>query len=554
MYTARMPQGPSAPARPEGRPGLPTLPEHLERVRGYLRGLGVLAFPITETPLRGKLADFMESHLDEVVQIWVDSIGTALDIDASAVPSLTADMREAHWRWLTHIRNPDDVETYAVLRDHARGGFISRHPPSRFLASQIKIRAILADLMRRDLRAHDELPEMLALLDQEVWARVLHITDFFVEAREQDLAKQSESYRRSIDSAPAIIFNVDADTGIVTTANQVARREVSSADRDVIGQRLWDLHPEPERTRVRGLFFETGARGSAGAENLHLERSGRDRLPVDLRTALVEYGDQRVVQAMYVDLSERRRLELQLIQSEKMAAIGQLAAGIAHEIRNPLGIIMNALYDLAELLPDPSPEVREDLQIARIEMARVQEIINNLLEFSRDSQAESQAVDLNALIGRTLKLMGKYLQNHGVQAVAALGRIGPCEANENGLRQVLLNLITNAVQAMPEGGELRLETRPTASGGVGLRVSDTGHGIPAEDLCRIFDPFYTTKEPGEGTGLGLSVVHSVIKNAGGRIEVGSLPGRGTTFAIELPAARGPDGAVLPTVAAPEQVA
>jgi signal transduction histidine kinase len=246
---------------------------------------------------------------------------------------------------------------------------------------------------------------------------------------------------------------------------------------------------------------------------------------------------------MYVDLSERRRLELQLIQSEKMAAIGQLAAGIAHEIRNPLGIIMNALYDLAELLPDPSPEVREDLQIARVEMARVQEIINNLLEFSRDSQAESQAVDLNALIGRTLKLMGKYLQNHGVEAVAALGKVGACEANENGLRQVLLNLITNAVQAMmPGGGELRLETSPTASGGVGLRVSDTGHGIPTEDLCKIFDPFYTTKEPGEGTGLGLSVVHSVIKNAGGRIEVSSLPGRGTTFAIELPPARTAEGA------------
>jgi PAS domain S-box-containing protein len=497
----------------------------------------------------------METHLDEVVQVWVESIGPALDIDDAAVESLAADMSEAQSRWLTHIRNPDDVETYAVLRDHARGGFVSRHPPSRFLASQIKIRAILMDLMRRDLRAHEDLPEMLALLDQELWARVLHITDFFVEAREQDLAKQSESYRRSIDSAPAIIFNVDAESGVVTAANQVARREVSSTDRSVIGQRLWDLHPEPERTRVRGLFFETRARGAAGGENLHLERTGRDRLPVDLRTALVEYGDQRVVQAMYVDLSERRRLELQLIQSEKMAAIGQLAAGIAHEIRNPLGIIMNALYDLAELLPDPIPEVREDLQIARVEMARVQEIINNLLEFSRDSQAESQAVDLNALIGRTLKLMGKYLQNHGVQAVAALGRIGPCEANENGLRQVLLNLITNAVQAMPEGGELRLETLPTPSGGVGLRVSDTGHGIPAEDLCKIFDPFYTTKQPGEGTGLGLSVVHSVIKNAGGRIEVESLPGRGTTFAIELPAARAPDGSALATVEdAPGRVA
>ena len=120
-----------------------------------------------------------------------------------------------------------------------------------------------------------------------------------------------------------------------------------------------------------------------------------------MRTARIDLPHNRFVQVIYVDLSERKLLEFQLIQSEKMAAIGQLAAGIAHEIRNPLGIIMNALYDLAELLPDPRPEVREDLQIARVEMARVQEIINNLLEFSRDNQTEVQSVDLNGLIVRT---------------------------------------------------------------------------------------------------------------------------------------------------------
>src|SRR5262249_3939798 len=139
---------------------------------------------------------------------------------------------------------------------------------------------------------------------------------------------------------------------------------------------------------------------------------------------------------------ERRRLEFQLIQSEKMAAIGQLAAGIAHEIRNPLGIIMNALHDLADLLPEPGPGVLEDLEIARVEMARAQEIINALLEFSRDSKTEVQSVDVNGLIERTLKLMNKYLQNNGVRAYTALGAIEPCDANENGMRQVLLNLIT----------------------------------------------------------------------------------------------------------------
>jgi polar amino acid transport system substrate-binding protein len=232
-----------------------------------------------------------------------------------------------------------------------------------------------------------------------------------------------------------------------------------------------------------------------------------------------------------------------------MAAIGQLATGIAHEIRNPLGIIMNALYDLAELLPDPRPEVSEDLHIARVEMARVQEIISNLLEFARDSKTEMQSIDLNGLIARTLKLMNKYLQNNGVRAFTKLEKVEPCEANENGMRQVLLNLITNAVQAMPEGGELRIETSPVGADRLRLIVSDSGVGIPAERLGKIFDPFFTTKQPGEGTGLGLSVVHSVIKNARGRIDVSSTPGRGTTFAIELPVHGGAPATAIARAAA-----
>ncbi|MBM4267294.1 MAG: PAS domain S-box protein [Deltaproteobacteria bacterium] len=534
-YPSPMADGPSGREPAAERPALPTLQEHLGRVQEYLRSCGFLAFPASETPLRQKLAAFMEEHRDETARIWAETVGRAFRISEEDLCFLAQDMREAVVRWLAHVRNPDDVETYEALREHARGGFIARHPPSRFLTSQLKIRHILGDLLRRDKRDSPDLPELLALLDQALWERVLHITDFFVEAREQELADQHERYRRSLDSAPAILFMVDPEDGVINGSNLVAERQLASAMRSPVGSALWELHPEGERDAVRTLFRETVTRGSAGKENLHLERASKDPLPVDLRTTLITYGDNRIVQAMYVDLSERRRLEFQLIQSEKMAAIGQLAAGIAHEIRNPLGIIMNALYDLAELLPEPTPEVREDLHIARVEMARVQEIINNLLEFSRDSQTEVQAVDLNVLIGRTLKLMNKYLQNSGVRARAELHSVMPCRASENGMRQVLLNLITNAVQAMPEGGELRVRTEPLDGDRVGLSVSDTGVGIPPERLGRIFDPFYTTKSPGEGTGLGLSVVHSVITNAGGTIEVTSHQGHGSTFSIALPA-------------------
>ncbi|HEY8518020.1 MAG TPA: ATP-binding protein [Candidatus Binatia bacterium] len=513
---------------------LPSLHEHLERIQAYMRGCGLLAFPSSETPLRRQLADFMEAHFDETIRIWASTIARALDIEGEKYDQLVEDISGAQRRWIDHIRNPDDVTTYEKLREDARGGFISKHPPSRFLASQIKMRQILVDLLRREMRGSPDLPELIGLLDQEMSERILHITDFFVEAREREIADQTESYRRSVDSAPAAMLMVRAEDGVIEGANQVAERDIGEAESALLGRPLWELHPESERATVREMLAETVERGRAARGNLHLERAGRDLLPVDARAALIEYGDNRTLQVIYVDLSERRQLEFQLIQSEKMAAIGQLAAGIAHEIRNPLGIIGNALYELGELIQDPTPEVHDDLQIARVEMARAQEIINTLLEFSRDSKTETQAVDLNGLIERTLKLMNKYLQNHGVRAYTELAAVEPCDANENGMRQVLLNLITNAVQAMPKGGELRIETRCIPGGRVRLSIADTGVGIPPERRGRIFDPFFTTKAPGEGTGLGLSVVHSVIKNAGGTIHVDSTPDRGTTFVIELP--------------------
>ena len=217
-----------------------------------------------------------------------------------------------------------------------------------------------------------------------------------------------------------------------------------------------------------------------------------------------------------------------------MAAIGQLAAGIAHEIRNPLGIITNALYDLGELIDTSNPDVQEDLRIAKEEMGRVQDIINNLLEFSRESGVELQSVDINDLLRKTLQLLNKGLQNSGIRVLTEFGALGACLANQNALRQIFLNLISNAVQAMPNGGELRLRTVPLPDGRIRLEFADTGVGIPPEHLTDIFNPFFTTKEPGQGTGLGLSVVHSVVERYRGEIRVESTVGAGTTFSIEFP--------------------
>jgi PAS domain S-box-containing protein len=375
---------------------------------------------------------------------------------------------------------------------------------------------------------------LLALLHQEFQERILLVTDLFVEAREDELREQEDSYRQATDNAPAAIFQVDHDGGRIFGASKVAEKILGYRRDQIVGMRIWDLIPSDERSRAIRLFEETRRRGYSNREDLHLHTRGGELVPVFFNAGLIEYGQHRFFQIICVDISDRKRLESQLIQSEKMAAIGQLAAGIAHEIRNPLGIITNALYDLGELVDTGTPEVAEDLRIAKEEMGRVQAIINNLLEFSRESRAELEVVDINDLLRKTLQLLHKGLQNSGVRVVTNFAPLGTCMANQNALRQIFLNLITNAVQAMPRGGELRLRTAPLLDGRIQLEFSDTGVGIPPEDLKDIFNPFFTTKAPGQGTGLGLSVVHSVVKRYQGEIRVESQPNRGTTFTIEFP--------------------
>ncbi|MGH7963654.1 MAG: two-component system sensor histidine kinase NtrB, partial [Candidatus Binatia bacterium] len=421
------------------------------------------------------------------------------------------------------------------LCEHARHGFISHSPPSRFLAGQMKVRLFIVERLR-EVYAQDrkKLVELLTLLDQEFYERLLHITDFFVEAREEALRNEEESHRKGLDNAPAPIFKISCQDGVILRVNREAGKVTGFSWEELTGRPIWELHPPEERDQLRQLCHDTNTHGYLSREDLRLITKVGGVVPVSVYFGIIEHRGEKTIQGIYVDVSDRKHLESQLIQSEKMAAIGQLAAGIAHEIRNPLGIITNALYDLSEILNTDNPEVWEDLRIAKEEIARAQEIINNLLEFSRESGVEMEAVNLNDLLRKTLQLMQKYLQTNNVKVITTLGKVGTCLTNQNAMRQVFLNLITNAVQAMPHGGELRVRTQRSASKHMLIEFSDTGVGIPEEHLNSIFNPFFTTKEPGQGTGLGLSVVHSVIKRYQGNITVRSNLNTGTTFLIELP--------------------
>ena len=522
------------------------LAREVARITRYLRMTGLQQIPPERLDLRQDLAAFIARRTPALLEPWLRAIGPPLGIPEADWPGIMSDQADAVYRWTRHVADPSDIETYVVLRRHARRGFISRFPASRFLASQMVFAHLLSDDIRREF-AHDpaRASELRQLLRQEWQERALHITDFFVHAREQELREQEAAYReelleqeasyqRVVDRAPACILMVDATEGTLLDANHVAERLLGCTRDELRGRPFEEVHPPAERDRAAALWRAALERGHASRDDLHLLTRRGDTVPVFANAGYIEYGPRRWVQLICVDISDRKRLESQLIQSEKMAAIGQLAAGIAHELRNPLAIVMNALWDLRHLLDGNDPEAKEDVRIAEEEIGRAQAIIKNLLEFSRESGAELERLDVNDLLARTLQLMQKYLQDAGVRVRTVFGDVPPCLANANAMRQIALNLITNAVQAMPSGGELTLRTGVAGLNQIRIEVRDTGVGIPAEHLQDIFNPFYTTKAPGQGTGLGLSVVHSILRRYHGEIRVASEVGVGTTFTIDLP--------------------
>ncbi|MCX8043935.1 MAG: ATP-binding protein [Desulfobacterota bacterium] len=224
----------------------------------------------------------------------------------------------------------------------------------------------------------------------------------------------------------------------------------------------------------------------------------------------------------------------ELLQAEKLAAVGRLSAGIAHEIGNPISIMLGYLH----MLQSCSLSIQEQQEyIARIqkETERVHEIIGNLLAFSQPERGTVQSCNLNDIIRDVCTFVAGKRDLHNVSFKVDLAEnLPPVLSYEQLLRQMIMNLVLNALDAMPDGGTLHITTRSTEPASVVLTVTDTGVGIPQEHLDKIFDPFFTTKQKGSGTGLGLTNVHRIVALSGGHITVSSTPGSETTFTITLP--------------------
>ncbi len=235
-------------------------------------------------------------------------------------------------------------------------------------------------------------------------------------------------------------------------------------------------------------------------------------------------------------LQELKSRQEQLLQAGKMAAVGTLTSGVAHELNNPLNNIGLTTESLIESFEDYSDETKLTmLNEIYAQVERASATVRSLLDFTRNDHPVMTSVAVGEVLETTLNLLGNELAIGQVELEREIDDdLPPVPANPRHLQQVFLNLLLNAVQAMPEGGTLTVRAVRDEEGGVRVDVADTGIGIPPEDLDKVFDPFFTTKEPGHGTGLGLAVSFGIVERHGGRITVASEVGEGTTFSVFLP--------------------
>ena len=284
-----------------------------------------------------------------------------------------------------------------------------------------------------------------------------------------------------------------------------------------------------------------------------LTKDGKERWINEHAWARRDFNDDIThYQGILLDITERKKAEqdlrkaydrlketqMQLIQSAKMAAVGQLAGGIAHEVKNPLGVILQAANCLERYVGSDMQKQSEVLNMIKNAVKRADKIVHGLLDFSRVSPLELKPCDINEVFKSSLVLVEKQLVVHNVKINEDFAEaLPPAIIDKNQITQVFINIILNASQAMSEGGELFLKTylNKTPEEGIVCEVEDTGPGITEENLSRIFDPFFTTKPPGKGTGLGLSITNSIVLRHKGSIDVKSETGKGTKFIITLPA-------------------
>ena len=360
------------------------------------------------------------------------------------------------------------------------------------------------------------------------------------KAAEEALRRSEATSRAFLESASESIVITNA-AGAIVRVNDKAEKMFGYERAELIGQPVEVLIPR--RVREAHVAHRAGYMAAPrvrsmgrGLDLAGVKKDGTE-FPVEVSLSFVETDDGIRAIAFVTDISERLAFQRAARQADKLAALGTLSAGIAHEINNPIGIITSRVeVMLLEAEGEElSAELRKDLEVILRHARRVASITQGLLSFARQSSGVRAAVNLNRVVEEILQLVRKDMDRAHVQVTLRRDEALPeIMADANAIGQVLLNLLTNARRAMPDGGgEITIETAYDAPArSVRLMVRDTGTGIAPDVLPKIFDPFFTTKP--DGTGLGLSVSHGIIHDHQGSVDVESLVGKGTTFTVTLP--------------------
>jgi len=490
-------------------------------------GITVLARDISA--LRKNEARFTElfESLQEGIYITTPD-GTIVDVNPALVRMLGYDSKEE----VLKRRVPEifvDREERKLIKDE-----IERQP---------MIQGKEITLIRKDGTSIVCLNTAAAVRDNS--GRVLRYQGALMditERREMErrLHQQQEFARRLVDSFPDLILVLDAEahyTFVSPRCKDVLGYDIEEAQNMAFGGRT---HPE-DLPAANALYQDiiAGRQSFASLEIRVRHKLGEwRRIRFNFSPLADEQGSIEGVVLSGRDVTDLKRLEEQLIQAEKLAAMGQMLAGVAHELNNPL----TAILGVTELLREREggdDSTKRQLELTHRQARRAARIVQNLLEFSRPASPQKKPLDLNNLLERTLQLHEHSLRRNNVEVDFRLQPNLPVVIGDaNQLIQVFLNLITNAEQAIREVRDTgRIQIRAGRNGSqLAINVQDDGVGIRPEALPRIFDPFYTTKRPGGGTGLGLSICMSIIREHGGNIEAETLPAGGSAFTIYLPIA------------------
>jgi two-component system, cell cycle sensor histidine kinase and response regulator CckA len=379
------------------------------------------------------------------------------------------------------------------------------------------------------------------------------VVDISDHKRTDDALRDSqERLLGIISSAMDAIITVDKEQKIIVfnrAAEQIFRCPASDALGQMIDKFIPQKFREAHREHIRS-FGQTGisSRSMYSPGTLMGVRANGEEFPVEATISQVKTASERLYTVILRDVSVRKRTEDELRQAQKMEAVGHLAGGIAHEFNNYLGIIMG-YSDLLEQEEVQSESQRLGLAEIRGATQKAASVTRQLLAFSRKQLIEPTVLDLNASVWEAHKLLRRLIPaNIDLIPVLYQPDLGKVKADPAQVQQILINLVVNARDAMPQGGKITIETAEVvldeefasrhvdvlAGDYIMLSISDTGEGIDTETLSHIFEPFFTTKQAGKGTGLGLSTTYGIVKQSGGHITVASVQGKGTTFRIYFP--------------------